>query len=107
MKPEHVGQSFSDFLDELGIREDIEAQAIKEVLADRLRAAMHEQGLTKTAMAAQMGTSRRALNRLLDPENTSVTCTPCSAPPGSSAAASTSNWSICSNARPDPETRET
>ena len=73
MKPEHVGQSFSDFLDELGIREDIEAQAIKEVLADQLRAAMHEQGLTKTAMAAQMGTSRRALDRLLDPENTSVT----------------------------------
>ncbi len=73
MNPEHVGQSFSDFLDELGIREDVEAQAIKEILADRLRAAMHEQGLTKTAMAARMGTSRRALDRLLDPENTSVT----------------------------------
>ncbi len=73
MKPEHVGQSFPDFLGELGIREDIEAQAIKEILADRLRAAMHEQGLTKTAMAARMGTSRRALDRLLDRENTSVT----------------------------------
>ncbi len=73
MKPEHVGQSFSDFLDELGIREDVEAQAIKAILADRLRAAMHEQGLTKTAMAAHMGTSRRALDRLLDPDNTSVT----------------------------------
>ena len=73
MKPEHVGQDFSDFPDELGIREDVEAQAIKEILADRLRAAMHEQGLTKTAMAARMGTSRRALDRLLDPENTSVT----------------------------------
>jgi len=73
MKPEHMGQSFSDFLDELGIREDVEAQAIKEILADRLRVAMHEQGLTKTAMAARMGTSRRALDRLLDPENTSVT----------------------------------
>jgi antitoxin HicB len=73
MKPEHRGQSFADFLDELGIREDVEAQAINEILADRLRAAMHEQGLTKTAMAARMGTSRRALDRLLDPENTSVT----------------------------------
>jgi antitoxin HicB len=73
MKPEHVGQGFSDFLDDLSIREDVEAQVIKEILADRLRAAMHEQGLTKTAMAARMGTSRRALDRLLDPENTSVT----------------------------------
>ena len=73
MKPEHVGQSFSEFLDELGIREDVEAQAIKAILADRIRAAMQEQSLTKTAMAARMGTSRRALDRLLDPDNTSVT----------------------------------
>lgn len=73
MKSEHVGQSFSDFLDELGIREEIEAQAIKAILADRLREAMRQEGLTKTAMAARMGTSRRALDRLLDPDNTSVT----------------------------------
>ena len=44
MKPEHVGQSFSDFLDELGIREDVEAQAIKAILADRLRAAIARAG---------------------------------------------------------------
>jgi antitoxin HicB len=73
MKPEHVGQSFSEFLDELGIREDVEAQAIKAILADRIRAAMQEQRLTKTAMASRMGTSRRALDRLLDPDSTSVT----------------------------------
>lgn len=73
MRPEHVGQDFSEFLDELGIREDVEARAIKEILADRIRDAMREQGLTKTAMAARMGTSRRALDRLLDPENISVT----------------------------------
>ena len=73
MKPEHVGQSFSEFLEELGIREEIEAQAIKAILAERICAAMQQEGLTKTAMAARMGTSRRALDRLLDPENTSVT----------------------------------
>jgi antitoxin HicB len=73
MTPDRAGQSFSDFLDELGIREDVEAQAIKEILADWRRATMQEQGLTKTAMAARMGASRRALDRLLDPENTSVT----------------------------------
>ncbi len=34
---------------------------------------MEKEGLTKTAMAARMRTSRRALDRLLDPRNTSVT----------------------------------
>ena len=73
MKPQHRGQPFSDFLDELGIREDVEARAIKEILADEIRAAMETENLTKTAMAARMKTSRRALDRLLDPRNTSVT----------------------------------
>ena len=73
MKPQHRGQPFSDFLDELGIREDVEAQAIKEILADQIRIAMQDENLTKTAMAARMKTSRRALDRLLDPRNTSVT----------------------------------
>ncbi len=73
MKPQNRGQPFSDFLDELGIREDVEAQAIKEILADQIRVAMANENLTKAAMAARMKTSRRALDRLLDPENTSVT----------------------------------
>ena len=73
MKPKHRGQPFSDFLDELGIREDVEAQAIKEILADQIRVAMANESLSKTAMAARMKTSRRALDRLLDPQNTSVT----------------------------------
>jgi plasmid maintenance system antidote protein VapI len=34
---------------------------------------MKERGLTKAAMAQEMHTSRAALDRLLDPENTSVT----------------------------------
>jgi len=73
MKPEHRGQKFSEFLDDLGIREEIESQAIKEILADQIRRAMERERLTKTAMAARMKTSRRALERLLDPQNTSVT----------------------------------
>lgn len=73
MKPQHRGQRFSDFLDDLGIREEIESQAIKEILADQIRHAMEREKLTKTEMAARMQTSRRALDRLLDPHNTSVT----------------------------------
>ena len=48
MKPEHHGQEFSAFLDELGIRGEVEAQAIKEILADQIGAAMEKEGLTKT-----------------------------------------------------------
>ncbi len=47
MKPKHRGQPFSDFLDELGIREDVEAQAIKEILADQIRVAMENENLTR------------------------------------------------------------
>ncbi len=73
MKPEHRGQEFSAFLEEQGIREWCEEQAIKEILADQIRAAMKAENLTKTAMADRMKTSRRALDRLLDPHNTGVT----------------------------------
>jgi antitoxin HicB len=50
-----------------------EDRAIKEIIADSLADAMKEQGLTKLAMAARMRTSRRQLDRLLDPANPAVT----------------------------------
>ncbi|MGE5565039.1 MAG: helix-turn-helix domain-containing protein [Parcubacteria group bacterium] len=68
-----IGSSFDDFLDEEGIRDEVEDLALKEIIADQIAAAMQERGITKTAMAARMGTSRRQLDRLLDPANPSVT----------------------------------
>lgn len=68
-----VGSSFDDFLTEQGLLEECEEQAIKEILADQIKAAMEKEKLTKAAMAERMRTSRRALDRLLDPTNTSVT----------------------------------
>lgn len=68
-----VGSSFEDFLDREGIREEVEDLALKEIIADQLAAAMRERGMSKTAMAERMGTSRRQLDRLLDPSNPSVT----------------------------------
>ena len=47
--------------------------AFKEIIADQIKVAMDKKGLSKTAMAARMKTSRRQLDRLLDPANTSVT----------------------------------
>jgi antitoxin HicB len=68
-----VGSPFDDFLSEQGILEECEEQAVKQILADQIRAAMEKDRLTKAAMAIRMQTSRRALDRLLDPTNTSVT----------------------------------
>jgi antitoxin HicB len=68
-----IGSSFDAYLAEEGILEACEEQAIKQILADQIVAAMKKDSLTKSAMAARMHTSRRALDRLLDPQNTSVT----------------------------------
>jgi antitoxin HicB len=70
---DHSGSSFDSFLEEEGIREEVEAVAIKRVLAWQLEQEMKRQQKTKQAMAKQLRTSRSQLDRLLDPRNASVT----------------------------------
>jgi antitoxin HicB len=72
-KKGRIGSSFDDFLKEEGIYEEVTARAIKRVLARQLDALMLEQKITKSALAKRMHTSRAQLDRLLDPENESVT----------------------------------
>lgn len=67
-----IGSLFERFLDEEGILEACTATAIKRVLARQIEHAMQERGLTKSAMAKAMRTSRPQLDRLLDPANSSV-----------------------------------
>lgn len=62
-----------DFLREEGLLAQVGAVAIKRVLAYQIAQAMKEQGFTKVILAKKMGTSRAQLDRLLDPENPSVT----------------------------------
>ena len=69
---DHSGSSFDGFLEEEGIREEVEAVAIKRVLAWQLSQEMHQQKKTKQAMARDLQTSRSQLDRLLDPHNVSV-----------------------------------
>jgi hypothetical protein len=66
-------ETFDDFLAEQGLLERCEEHAVKELIAEQLLAAMEQQGLTKVEMAARMKTSRRQLDRLLDPKVPSVT----------------------------------
>ncbi len=72
-KKHHLGSSFDSFLQQDGIYGGVTFAAIKRVLASQIADAMAEQRLTKTAMASRMHTSRAALDRLLDPEQESVT----------------------------------
>jgi antitoxin HicB len=66
-------ETFDEFLAKDGLLAETEDAAIKEIIADQIKVAMDEEGLSKTAMAARMKTSRRQLDRLLDPNNPSVT----------------------------------
>jgi predicted XRE-type DNA-binding protein len=68
-----IGSSLEDFLKEEGIYEECRTKAVKEVLAWQIQQLMQEKGLSKAEMAQQMQTSRAALDRLLDPDNTAVT----------------------------------
>lgn len=69
----HTGSSFDSFLEDEGIREEVEAVAIKRVLAWQIEKAMKDQQKTKKVMAKKLRTSRSQLDRLLDPQNVSVT----------------------------------
>lgn len=66
-------ESLDEFLASDGLLAETEDAALKQVIADQIQVAMSKQGITKSAMAARMRTSRRQLDRLLDPRNQSVT----------------------------------
>ena len=73
MNNNSIGSSFDDFLVQEGMLEEVESGAIKKIIAYQLQEAIQKEQLTKTALAVQLNTSRAAVNRLLDPENESIT----------------------------------
>ena len=68
-----IGSSLDESLKDDDLYEEVTARAIKRVIARQLGAQMRQTGMTKTTMARLMRTSRTQLDRLLDPENESVT----------------------------------
>ena len=75
MKNQNIGSDFDDFLKEDDMLEEATAVAVKRVIAWQIEQEMAAQKITKTAMAKKMHTSRAALNRLLDKNDTSLTLT--------------------------------
>jgi DNA-binding Xre family transcriptional regulator len=72
-KHPHIGSDFDAFLAEEGILSEVEIAAAKRVIAFQLQQAMAQEQLSKSALADKMHTSRTAVDRLLDPDNLSVT----------------------------------
>jgi len=73
MKHKNIGESFDSFLEEEGILEQVEDVAIKRVIALQVEQEINKRSLTKSRLAREMKTSRSSLDRLLDPDNDSVT----------------------------------
>jgi DNA-binding Xre family transcriptional regulator len=73
MKHKNLGSNFDDFLEEEGLLAGAEAVAAKRVLTYQIEKVMKQERVTKTLLAKKMGTSRPAVDRLLDPRDPSVT----------------------------------
>jgi len=65
----HMGSSLDDLLKQEGIFEELQVQAIKEVVAWQLEEAMKKKQVSKARLAKLLHTSRTQVNRLLDPES--------------------------------------
>lgn len=73
IKKNNIGSSFDSFLKEENIYTETKELAIKEILSEEIREYMKNNNITKTLLANKLHTSRAALNRILDPKNTSIT----------------------------------
>jgi len=72
MKDTHIGSTFESFLEEQGLKEEVDLLAQKRMIAWQIEQAMAEEEITKADMAARMKTSRTQVDRLLDPQNNRV-----------------------------------
>jgi antitoxin HicB len=75
MAKKNIGSSFDDYLKDEAMLEEATAVAMKRVISWQITQEMKSQQLTKTALAKRMHTSRAALNRLLDENDSSLTLT--------------------------------
>ena len=69
MSKQHMGSGIDAFLQEEGIFEEAQAQAIKEVVAWQRAEAMKKKKISKNKMAKLLKTSRTQVDRLLSPKS--------------------------------------
>jgi DNA-binding Xre family transcriptional regulator len=69
----YSGSNFDSFLQDEGILDEVTARAHKRLLALQLSETMETAKISKSQLAERLQTSRSQLDRLLDPDNTTVT----------------------------------
>ena len=69
----HIGTSFDSFLEKEDSLQESEAVALKRVIAYALEQKMKADNISVNRLAKELETSRTAICRILDPENTSIT----------------------------------
>ena len=73
MKNKHIGSSFEKYLEKDGIKEEVYSGATKKVLAYQIQEILEQRNISKISLAKQLETSRTSIDRLLDPDNDSIT----------------------------------
>jgi len=69
----HIGTDFDDFLANEQLAETVSATALKRVIAWQIAEAMKAQKVSKKALAERMHTSRTAVDRALDQNDSGMT----------------------------------
>lgn len=73
MRNKNLGSSFEDFLESEGIAEEVTSNAVKKLLSYQLLEKIEIENMTKSELATRLSTSRSAVDRILDPDNESIT----------------------------------
>ena len=68
-----IGSSFDSFLEEEDLLQEADTVAIKRVIAYALEQKMLAENITISRLAKELDTSRSAISRILDPQNTAIT----------------------------------
>lgn len=73
MNKKCIGSNFDSFLEEEGLLQEADTIAIKRIIAYELEKKMASENITISSLAKELKTSRSAISRILDPENTAIT----------------------------------
>ncbi len=68
----HRGSRLDDLLREEGLYDEVQVVALKRAVSEAIAERMAEANLSKVEMSRRMRTSRSQLDRVLDPECTTV-----------------------------------
>ena len=68
-----IGSTLESFLEEDGTLEEVRVKALKTTIVYQIATAMKKKKMTQAQVAKKISTSEAVLQRLLDPEVTSVT----------------------------------